>query len=105
MSTLNLVEGKVQAERTTRLLNIGRIWLNEQKGETSPVMSGRIDRDLGASITLSPNDRIVFFSNTKRDGKKDADFRVAIELPAGVVDQVIETQRSVRGSAQETVKS
>lgn len=105
MSKVQFSEGNVAPERTTRLLNIGRIWLNVQKGENSPVMSGRIDRDLGASITLSPNDRIVFFNNSKRDGKKDADMRVAIELPAEVVDKVIETQRSARSSVQETVKS
>lgn len=95
MSTIQTTE---QPVRTTRLLNIGRIWLNEKKSDNSPVMSGRIDRDLGASITLSPNDRIVFFNNSKRDGKKDADLRVAIELPAEVVDRMIATRQSTPDS-------
>lgn len=93
MSKVELSAGGEKPARTMRLLNIGRIWVNEQKNENSPVMSGVIDRNLGASITLSPNDRIVFFSNAKRDGKRDADLRVAIEVPAEVAESVIAAQR------------
>lgn len=98
MTQVEKLENGVVPQRTTKLVNIGRVWLNEKKNKNSPVMGGRLDRDLGVSITLSPNDRIVFFNNAKREGKRDADLRIAIELPTAEADQMIETQRSRRNS-------
>lgn len=91
MSNINLV---VAPERTTRLLNVGRAWVNANATGNQPPISGQIDRNLGASITLNPNDRILFFPNNKREGVRDADFRIAIEVPTAVANEIIERQRS-----------
>jgi hypothetical protein len=82
----------------TRLLNIGRAWMNDgaTPENNRPVMSAQVDRDLPVSITLVANSRIVFFPNTKREGKKDADFRLAVEMPSEVVDGIIARQRAGR---------
>ena len=98
MSDVRQVEGNALPHRSTKLLNIGRIWVNEKAGDNQPAMSGRLDRDLGAEITLSPNDRILLFPNSKREGKRDADMRVAIEVDAEKADAIIAAQRSRRSS-------
>lgn len=98
MSDVKIVEGNTLPHRSTKLLNIGRVWLNENAGDNKPAMSGRLDRDLGAQITLSPNDRLLFFPNSKREGKRDADMRVAIEVDAEKADTIIAAQRTRRSS-------
>lgn len=82
------------AARTTKVLSIGRAWVNENPTGRQALISGQIDRDLGATILLGANDRIMFFRNEKREGKKDADFRIAIELPIAEADTIINAKLS-----------
>lgn len=89
------------SERTTKLVNIGRLWINKDATGKKPPISGQIDRSLGVSVTLSANDKLVFFRNTKREGTRDADFRIAIELPTAMADEVIASQMSSRGKTNE----
>ena len=99
MSNVKMVEGAAKPTRQTKLLNVGRGWANEtREGSNMPVISCVIDRDLGAEVNLQPNDRILFFPNSKREGKRDADFRLAVEVPTEVADSIIESQRSRRSS-------
>lgn len=97
MSTIIPVSAPVRA---TKLLNIGRAWVNNNAVGNQPPISGQIDRNLGATVSLSPNDRIMFFPNAKREGVRDADFRIAIELPIAEADAIIESQMSHRASVK-----
>lgn len=91
------------AQSNTKLLTIGRIWNNVKTGDRMPAMSGRLDRDLPVSVTLSPNSRFVIFKNDKREGKQDADFRLAIVLDTDVADDIIKTQRANRAGQKALV--
>lgn len=84
----------------TRLLNIGRAWDNssiEGRSNKAPKLRIAIDRDLGLAITLKPESQLLLFTNQKRAGKKDADYRVAVELPKDIVD----AQLAKRGSSRQ----
>lgn len=63
-------------------------------GNRKPVINITIDRDLPVAVTLSPLERVLLFPNVKRDGKKDADLRLSIELPADQANAVITAQRA-----------
>ena len=54
---------------------IGRAWKNTTK-DGREFMRLTIDR--GIQVSLNGEDRIELWPNTKRDGKKDADFRASI---------------------------
>ena len=81
------------------MLTIGRMWVNDRdngKG-TSPKLTLKVDQNLGLSVTLVPGVRLVAFENNKRPGRQDADYRIAVNLPAEVVDAEIARQQSARG--------
>ena len=87
-------------QRTTKLLSIGRMWDNADTARgNQPVMRILLDRNLGLNITLQPSSQLIIFPNTKREGKKDADYRVAVELPTATVDAEIARQRTSRVAA------
>ena len=87
------------APNATKLLPIGRMWVNERdngKG-TSPAMNISIDNNLGLNITLNPGSKLVIFKNEKRPGRKDPDFRVAVSVPVDVAVAEIARQKATKG--------
>lgn len=82
----------------TKLLSIGRMWDNSATAiGNQPKMRIILDRNLGLNITLSPGSRLVVFQNSfKREGKKDPDFRIAVELPRDIADAEISRQKNTR---------
>lgn len=99
MTTVMKNENAVAA-RTTKLVSVGRAWINQKPTGNQPPISGQIDRDFTSIVSLGANDRIFFFANIKREGSKDADFRMAIELPIAEADALIEAQTAHRGSVK-----
>jgi hypothetical protein len=88
-----LVTREVQP-RTTKPLNIGRAWINKvSEGSRGPALSIQMDRNLSADITLSPGDRVYLWPNKKREGIRDADFRLSMDVPTALADEIIERQR------------
>mgnify|MGYP001567613162 FL=1 len=86
-----------QVERTHKILSIGRVWDNSATATgRQPTMRIILDRQLGLNIVLAPSSELLLFPNAKREGKKDADFRVAVSLPAAVVEAEITRQRAGR---------
>ena len=55
---------------------IGRAWLNETRNGKS-FINIKLDRDI-KTVSLAPSMRIELWPNTKREGKKDADYRLSI---------------------------
>jgi len=96
--TNNIQIKTVKAEaKETRLLGIGRIWENENpRSDKSPVMGGAIDIGLGFGITLVPGARFNIFKNAKREGSRDADYRLVVEVPAEVAIAEIARQKAAR---------
>lgn len=83
----------------TKLLPIANAWLNDRRnGENSPVMTIKIDRDLGLDIRLVAGAQLVAFANAKREGRQDADYRLAVQVPADVAEAEIARQKNVRQS-------
>ena len=79
-----------QAVKATRMF-IGKAWINTVKKEGDSLgiqfmnisLDNVIVKEDGSkapltSITLTPNDKIQLWPNQKRDGKKDADYRLSI---------------------------
>ncbi len=79
-----------------KLLSIGNAWINDRDAEdvSKPRLTIKLDRDLGLNITLTANAQILLFANKKREGKQDADFRVAVSIPAEVADREIARQQA-----------
>lgn len=94
----------VVIENTTKLLSIGNAWVNDRDAEddTKPKLTIRLDRDLGLSITLAANAQVLLFANKKRTGInpatnatfQDADYRVAVAIPAAIADREIARQQA-----------
>lgn len=80
-----------------KLLSIGRAWVNDRVNEagTSPAMTIKIDNNLGINIKLAAGAQVLMFTNPKREGKQDADFRVAVSVPAEVADKEIARQKAL----------
>ena len=103
MSESNPVEA---VSTSVKLMSIGRAWVNDRMNEsgTSPVITVKLDQELGINITIGANTNILLFANKKRDEinprtnlpYQDADYRVAIQLPAEAVDKEIARQKAVR---------
>lgn len=93
------------AVERNKLLSIGRAWYNDRQNEsgTSPALTIRIDRGLGINITIGAENQLLLFKNQKRDGRQDADYRVAIALPAEVVDREIARQQAASQGTTATV--
>ena len=98
------------AENTTKLLSVGRVWVNDRQNDaqTSPKMTLRLDRNLGINILLGAGNEMLFFANEKRTGNnpatgnpyQDPDYRATIALPAAIVDKEIERQKAEAQVAQ-----
>ncbi len=99
-----MTDVKVANAQSLKTLTIGRAWDNSATATgNQPKFRAVIDRDLGLSVTLTPGSQLVFFPNTnKREGKQDADYRVAVSLPAEVVDAEIKRQQAARAAAPAT---
>lgn len=60
---------------------IGRAWINEVKkeGASKGVKFLNVTRDKGfEDITLKASDSLQLWPNPKREGKRDADFRLSV---------------------------
>lgn len=79
----------------SKLLAIGNAWINDRDADdaTKPRLTIKLDRDLGLNVTLTANAQILLFANKKREGKQDADFRVAVSIPAEIADREIARQQ------------
>lgn len=80
-----------------KLLSIGNAWINDRDAEdaSKPRLTIKLDRDLGLNITLTANAQLLLFANKKREGKQDADFRVAVSIPTEVADREIARQQAL----------
>ena len=65
-----------QENKKSDLKPIGKAWVNT-KGELN-YLSITIDR--GTEITLESEDKLVAFPNNKREGKRDADYRIYVDM-------------------------
>ena len=70
---------------------VGKLWINtiqkEGKNKGKKYMSGNIDNKF-KKFTIGTNDQIQIWPNKKREGIKDADFRISIltnqDVPEGI---------------------
>lgn len=89
--------------QATRLLPIGLMWDNSEKvSGNQPKLRIILDRNLGLKITLAPGSELVAFANKKREGRADADYRIAVQLPAEIVSQEIARQTAARNEWKNT---
>lgn len=66
-------------KQNKQLKAIGRAWLNAAKADGKEYLNVTVDKAVG-EVTIGPDDRILMFPNAKRDGKKDADWRLMVEV-------------------------
>lgn len=102
MSTENNTVNAAVAQN--KLMSIGRAWVNDRENAagTSPKLTIKLDQTLGINIVVGANTNILLFANEKRtelnpttgQPYQDADYRVAIELPADVVEREIARQKA-----------
>lgn len=94
----------VQTAQDMRCLSIGRVWDNSSTATgKQPKLRIVLDRNLGINITLTPGAELMMFENTnKREGKKDADYRLAVNLPSAIVEAEIKRQTKARETATAT---
>lgn len=69
----------------------GKLWINtvekEGKHKGEKFMSGNIDNRF-EEIILGNDDQIQVWKNNKREGKKDADFRISLLTDQDVPDDI-----------------
>lgn len=87
------------ANETGRLLNSVLPYVDAKYGHTA--ISLVFDRDMPMDITLPKNSKLLLFTNSKRDGKLDADFRISIETDRKTADEFIATQQANRTALAE----
>jgi hypothetical protein len=101
MSEQNENSVSTTAPEALKLLTIGAIWDNSQDEKVlanpkAPKMKGKIDANLGFEfVKLARGSELMFFKNENK-GEKGPDFRVAINLPASIVDKEVARQRALR---------
>ena len=96
----------VAVNSNVKLMSIGRAWINDRMNDagTSPVITVKLDQELGINITVGAESQILLFANKKREEMnprtgqpyQDADYRVAIQLPSDAVDKEVARQKAVR---------
>ena len=69
-------------EQATEREFIGRAWINVVKNEESKYVGTEfinvtLDKDVN-KVVINAGDKLQLWPNNKREGKKDADFRVSI---------------------------
>lgn len=106
MTSQNIVVGN-----NLKLLGIGRGWINtrDNSDPTKPLITVKLDRDLGLNITLTPNSQLLLFKNSKREGVnpntgeafQDADYRVSVAVPAEIADAEIARQKAQNASPEQ----
>jgi len=63
------------------LVFIGKAWEHETKSgkrKGEPYLSTSLDRGID-SLTIKQGETLLFFKNPKREGKDDADWRIAVK--------------------------
>jgi len=94
-------------DNNTKLLPVGKMWVNDRMNEagTSPKLTITLDRNLGLNLTLAAGSRLLAFENNKREGRRDADYRIAVALPTEIVEAEIARQKELRGKNAQTVEA
>ena len=70
---------------------IGKMWLHSVAGNRPGAI--RISRDLPTDVVLKAGTTLFLNTNTKREGKVDADFSISVLLPAATADALIQAER------------
>ena len=76
-----VINATPEASQAPQRMFVGKAWINtvrEGKHQGTAFISLKLDRNIGG-VTIGPNDQITLWPNQKRDGKKDADYRVSIK--------------------------
>lgn len=73
---------KRNASQASQREFVGKAWMNKVDKVGSPnngveYVNVTLDRDI-ETVTMSQGDKLLLWPNKKRDGKKDADFRVSL---------------------------
>ena len=79
---------------------IGKMWTNSQDGNRPGAI--RISRDLPTDVVLKAGTTLFLNTNSKREGKNDADYSISILLPTQLADSLIEAERNL--SAKRTAQ-
>ena len=82
-----------------KLLSVGAAWVNtrDNNDPNKPALTIKIDQTLGFNLSLTPNAQVLLFVNKQhRADSQDPHYRVAVSLPAEIVDAEINRQRSIR---------
>ena len=72
------------ARPATKRSFIGRAWINEAKGganKGTKFISVVFDRGVSGTIDLANGSNLMLWPNNKREGKRDADYRVSVLEP------------------------
>jgi len=93
---------------------IGKAWINADKGTMIPAshqliedmafsanqsfliggLTFRTDRNIQEPIALKAGSNLYFYSNKKRDEKRDADYSVSVLLPEVQANKIIADSRN-----------
>lgn len=72
---------------------IGKLWVNSVDGSRPGAI--RINRNLPTDIVLKASTTLFLNTNTKREGKQDADYSVSVLLPVETADALIAASQKV----------
>src|SRR3990167_4759263 len=78
---------------------IGKLWIHSMNGSRPGAI--RINRNLATDVIIKAGATLFLNTNTKRDGKQDADFSVSVLLPTATANQLIEVERQQKLVATE----
>lgn len=93
---------------------IGKAWINGISNEIMPAnfimpsdieftanqsfllgnLTFRTDRNLSIPVKVAKGEKLNLFANKKRDGKRDADFSVSVQLPVDQAEAIIATTKA-----------
>lgn len=78
---MTVIRTEAEASATNQREFIGKAWINEAtvgKNAGTKFISVKLDRNI-ASVSIEAGQQITLWPNLKRDGKKDADYRVSVK--------------------------
>jgi hypothetical protein len=106
---------------TVKSAIIGKMWINSSKDLVPaafelPVdmtfnanesyllgnLTFRTDRNLTNPVNVKAGSKLMFYSNSKRPGFKDADYSVSVLLPVAEADAVIQSSRDGAAAWRDT---
>ena len=81
MAVITATETVPVVTKKDKLISVGRAWKNTSKAGNEFLrlsIDQKIDGKAFSAITLKAGDQLLLTLNKKREGKKDADFRLSI---------------------------